>query len=42
MVFPGGKQGSPKAENIFTQRLAQLLPDDVRPILVTDAGFRAP
>lgn len=42
MVFPGGQQGSPKAEKQFLQRLAQVLPDDVCPILVTDAGFRAP
>ncbi|HEY0198705.1 MAG TPA: IS4 family transposase [Rhodanobacter sp.] len=42
MVFPGGQQGSPKAEKLFLQRLAQLLPEDVRPILITDAGFRAP
>lgn len=42
MVFPAGQQGSPKAEQQFLQRLAQVLPDGVRPILVTDAGFRAP
>ena len=42
MVFPGGRQGSPKAEQQFLQRLAQVLPDGVCPILVTDAGFRAP
>ena len=42
MVFAGGQQGSPKAEKRFLQRLAQLLPEDARPILVTDAGFRTP
>ncbi|KAA0068215.1 IS4 family transposase [Rhodanobacter sp. T12-5] len=42
MVFPGGKQGSPKAEKLFLKRLAHVLPADVRPILVTDAGFRGP
>ena len=42
MVFPGGQQGSPKAEKQFLQRLAQVLPDDTHPILVTDAGFRGP
>lgn len=42
MVFPGGQQGSPKAEKLFLQHLARLLPDDVCPILVTDAGFRGP
>lgn len=42
MVFPAGQQGSPKAEKRFLQRLATVLPDDVCPILVTDAGFRGP
>ena len=42
MVFPGGQQGSPKAEKQFLQRLAHVLPDHVSPILVTDAGFRGP
>ena len=42
MVFPGGMQGSPKAEAIFLKRLALVLPHGARPILVTDAGFRAP
>lgn len=42
MVFPAGQQGSPKAEKLFLQRLARLLPDDVCPILITDAGFRGP
>lgn len=42
MVLPSGKQGSPKVEKQFLQRLAEVLPDDVRPIVVTDAGFRAP
>jgi len=41
-VFPTGQQGSPKAEKQFLQRLAQVLPDDAHPILVTDAGFRGP
>jgi hypothetical protein len=42
MVFPAGQQGSPKAEKQFLQRLAAVLPGNVRPILVTDAGFRGP
>ena len=42
MVFPDGQQGSPAAEKRFLQRLATLIPKDVKPILVTDAGFRAP
>jgi hypothetical protein len=42
MVFPGGEQGSPQAERQFLQQLKAILPDGVRPILVTDAGFRTP
>lgn len=42
MVFPGGLQGSPRAERQFLQRLKTILPAGVRPILVTDAGFRTP
>lgn len=42
MAFPAGQQGSPKAQKLFLQRLARLLPDGVCPILVTDAGFRGP
>jgi hypothetical protein len=42
MVFPGKDQGSPQAERRFLQRLKALLPDQLRPILVTDAGYRTP
>jgi hypothetical protein len=42
MVFPDGQQGTPGAERQFLLRLAHVLPSDVHPILVTDAGFRAP
>jgi hypothetical protein len=42
MVFPAGQQGTPKAERKFLKRLKAVLPEGVRPILVTDAGFRAP
>jgi hypothetical protein len=35
-------QNSPRAEKQFLKRLKALLPEGVRPILVTDAGFRAP
>lgn len=42
MVFPAGQQGSPKAQKQFLKRLAAVLPSDVCPIVVTDAGFRAP
>lgn len=42
MVFPAGQQTSLKAHKHFLRRLARVLPDDARPILVTDAGFRGP
>lgn len=42
MVFPGKQQGTPAAEKQFLQRLRRLVPEGVKPILVTDAGFRAP
>lgn len=35
-------QNSPRAEKQFLKRLKALLPEGVKPILVTDAGFRAP
>jgi hypothetical protein len=41
-VFPGKQQGTPAAEKQFLQRLRRLVPEGVKPILVTDAGFRAP
>lgn len=42
MVFPERLQGSPQAEALFLRRLATLIPAGVRPVLVTDAGYRAP
>jgi hypothetical protein len=42
MVFPESMKGSPIAEKQFLRRLRALLPKSVTPILVTDAGFRAP
>ena len=44
MVFPAGQQGSPKAQKLFLQRLARVLPDNVRLILETKGSgsfFRA-
>lgn len=41
-VFPDGMQGSPVAEKQFLRQLAALIPAGCTPILVTDAGFRAP
>jgi hypothetical protein len=42
MVFPGNAQGSPQAERHFLRRLKSIMPPRVRPILVTDAGYRTP
>jgi len=42
MVFPQRLQGSPKAEKQFLQALKRILPPDSHPILVADAGYRAP
>lgn len=42
MVFPGSQAGSPKAEKCFLERLKQIVPETVTPILVTDAGYRTP
>jgi len=41
-VFPDGMQGSPVAEKQFLEQLAKLIPAGCVPIVVTDAGFRAP
>ena len=41
-VFPDGMQGSPVAEKQFLEQLAELIPAGCTPIVVTDAGFRAP
>ncbi|WIH08710.1 IS4 family transposase [Xanthomonas graminis] len=41
-VFPERELASPKAERRFLERLNALLPEHSRPILITDAGFRAP
>jgi len=41
-VHPEAKKNSPVVEAAFWKRLHALLPQTVRPILITDAGFRAP
>lgn len=43
-VFPGCEAGSPRAEKIFLQRLQKIVPATATatPVLVTDAGYRAP
>jgi len=42
MVFPESMKASAKAEQQLLKQLKALLPAAVKPILVTDAGFRAP
>jgi hypothetical protein len=42
LVFPESMKGSPRAEKQLLLRLQAMLPKSVKPILVTDAGFRAP
>jgi len=41
-VYPQSLQGSPRAEKPFLKQLQTLLPPNIKPILVTDAGFRSP
>ena len=36
------RYNSPKTHRLFLQRLSHVLPAHVRPILITDAGFRGP
>ncbi|MGC4089958.1 MAG: IS4 family transposase [Polyangiaceae bacterium] len=41
-VFPFKRYNSPAAHREFLRGLKTVLPDDCRPIIVTDAGFRGP
>jgi hypothetical protein len=41
-VFPFKRYNSPGAHREFLQALRSVLPEDCRPIIVTDAGFRRP
>lgn len=41
-VYPENKQDSPKSNQNFLRNLAEILPKECRPIIVTDAGFRNP
>ena len=41
-IHPLRKQNSPQVERAFLLTLKSMLCDDVRPIIVTDAGFRGP
>ena len=40
-VYPRKRMGHPKTQGEFLQALRQIVPDAVRPIIVTDAGFRS-
>lgn len=39
-VHPRGCENSPKIEKGFLRMLKKIIPDNVKPIIVTDAGFR--
>lgn len=41
-IHPERKKNSPRVERAFLKRLKALLPAGLTPIIVTDAGFRAP
>jgi hypothetical protein len=41
-VHPQEKYGSPDVQLEFLRRLAQVLPTDCKPVVVTDAGFKNP
>lgn len=41
-IYPERQKNSPRAERQFLRRLQASLPPGVKPIIVTDAGFRAP
>lgn len=41
-VHPLAQLANPRVHRAFLARLKALLPENVRPILITDAGFRAP
>jgi hypothetical protein len=41
-VHPLTRLGNPRVHRAFLDRLKALLPEGVKPILITDAGFRAP
>jgi DDE family transposase len=41
-VYPFKRYNSPRTHREFLQALKSILPEDCRPIIVTDAGFRGP
>ena len=41
-VHPAARKNAPEVEAAFLARISTLLPKGVRPIIVTDAGFRVP
>ncbi|MHB8405158.1 MAG: IS4 family transposase [Gammaproteobacteria bacterium] len=41
-VYPEQEKNAPRVERQFLERLRSVLPQGVKPIIVTDAGFRAP
>jgi Transposase DDE domain len=41
-VYPKKKHGNPREQRQFLRGLATILPNDSKPIIITDAGFRSP
>ena len=41
-AHPRSRENNPRVESSILKRIERLLPNDCRPILVTDAGFRGP
>lgn len=41
-TYPKSKENNHEAHKMFLQSLKKVLPNSVKPIIVTDAGFRAP
>jgi hypothetical protein len=40
-IYPATRVNSPTTQKEFLEELAQIVPSDVQPVLVTDAGFRS-
>lgn len=41
-VYPKEKENNPKVQKQFLRKLKKLLPQGIRPIIITDAGFQNP
>ncbi|NRA83457.1 MAG: hypothetical protein HRU22_06710 [Gammaproteobacteria bacterium] len=41
-IYPLNQKEKPKIHRLFMEQLKTMLPDDCKPIIVTDTGFRIP